>query len=55
MVNMVNAVCWFVVAVMFILATAAVAVVLIMVYDLWKESDFKQDLDEWIRNRRDER
>ena len=52
MVNMVNVACWFAVAVMFILATVAVAVVLIMVYDLWKESDLKQDLDERMRNRR---
>lgn len=51
-VMMVDAICWFLIAVMFILAIVAVAVVLIMVYDLLKESDLKQDLDEWMRNRR---
>jgi len=51
---MVAAICWFLVAVMFILGAVVVAVLLIMAYDLWKESDLKQDLDERMRNRRDE-
>ena len=51
---MVAAICWFIIAVMLILATAAAAVILIMAYDFWKESDLKQDLEEWMRNRRDE-
>lgn len=50
----VDVVCWFFIAVMFILATVAVAVVLVIAYDFWKESDLKKDLDERRRKRRDE-
>ena len=50
----VDFVCWFFIAVVFILATVAIAVILVIAYDLWKESDLKHDLDERRRNRRDE-
>jgi len=51
---MIDVVCWFIIAVFFILATVAVAVILVMAYDLWKDSDLKQDLGERRRNRRNE-
>lgn len=42
---MADVVLGFLVAVMFILGIAAVGVVFIMAYDLWKESEIKKDLD----------
>ena len=51
---MVTAICWFLIAATLIIATVAVAVILVIAYDFWKESDLKQDLDERRRNRRDE-
>lgn len=49
---MIDVVCWYIVAAVLIFATVAVAVILVIAYDFWKESDLKKDLDERRRNRR---